>query len=183
MFGNGGIVPDMYAKGFDAGLVCNDEMNGAEDAKRLRTFGETSFVRAATTYPGQIADKSGMVGADEEVIFTGMGGGRDIEREGSAAAGVRAYLPAIDPYRGVGADAFEPEKIAQSGAFIQDDRFSIERGAVQVTVTETAVAVIVVPIVRDVYGEPMYTVERTLPVFIDQVVLTGLSGGRKGTAH
>src|SRR6185437_13535994 len=166
----------MYAKGFDAGLFGNDKMNGAENTKGLGPFGEASFVGAATAHPGQIADNSGMVGADEEVIFAEMDGAGDVEREGSAAAGVRAYLLIIDPYRGVGADAFEPEKIAQSGAFIQGDRFPIERGTVEVTVTETAVAVIVVPIVRDVDGLPVCAIERALPALVDRDVASRLGG-------
>lgn len=183
MFGDGGIVPDMYAKRFDPGLVCNDKVYGAEDAQRLGAFGESPFLGTATAYPGKVTDKSGMIGANDEVIFAATDGARDVEREGSTATGVRAYLLAIDPYRGIGADAFEPKKIAPPGAFVQSDRSAIEGGPVEVTVAETAVAIVVVPVVRDVDGVPVCTVEGRLPVLIDQAVMTGLGGCRKGPEH
>ena len=47
----GGIIPDMYAKGFDSYGICLDEADWPEDAKGLATLAEAPFRRTSTTNP------------------------------------------------------------------------------------------------------------------------------------
>ncbi len=96
------------------------------------------------------------------------------EGKGGAAACMRAYLLVVDPNGGVRADAFEPEKIAQPRLFVHRDSLPINRRSMKIAVTKTTVAVVVVPVVRDVHCLPVNAVPAGSPVLIEQDIVSWL---------
>src|SRR5258708_4108986 len=104
----------MYAKGLDAQLAGADEVYGAKDAHWLGAFGKAAFVGAAAADPGKVFDIGGVIGLDGEQVWPAVGINKFgyIQCKSSTAAGVVAGFMAVEPYGGVGTDAFEEEKEA-----------------------------------------------------------------------
>ena len=150
----GGIVPDVHTERLDAHLVGLFECHRTEDAKRLTAFGESPFGRTTATHPRHISDHFGMGDLHAQAVSPIVQPRCDIQCVDGAAHGdglVRECM-AVEHHPSVGSDALEVQEILPPGPFSCLEGLGIDRRTVQISVLQLPIAVIVVPVVRQVYG-------------------------------
>ena len=147
-----GVVPHVYAERLYAHFICLNEADGTEQAERLATLAEAPLGGTAATDPRRLGLHGGMVDVNAQRIVATEQRVGHVERQHGAPHQFAGEGGGVEGDGGVGAHTLQLEKIATAGLLLRGERLLVDSRAMQVTVTQLAIAVVVVEVVWQVDG-------------------------------
>ena len=139
----------MHAKGFNTHSVRFYQTDRTEDTKGLTALGESPFRRAAATYPRRFRLHGRMIYHDMQRILTCVQSLCDIEGEYCATNQFLGILRIVKGNSGVCAYALKLQEVSFAFLWLGDESLLVDGATMQITVTQLAIAIVVVEVVRD----------------------------------